>query len=81
MIRMMWQLLKTALVVRELIALGLFAEVRITRGAWGLENRLFVIHHGVQSVMSLRAAVGLCEAIRRDKRYDQGAKRVSSGRC
>lgn len=65
MIRTMWQLMRTARVVRELIALGLFAEVRIARGARGLESRLFVMHHGVHSIMSPNAAIGLCEAMRR----------------
>lgn len=63
--RLMWQLVKTALVIRELLSLGLFAEARITRGARGLESRLFVNHHGICSIMSPRAAVGLCDSMRR----------------
>lgn len=63
--RMMWQLLKTALVIRELISLGMFAEVRVTRGARGLESRLFVRHNGVLSIMNPGAAAALCAAVRR----------------
>ena len=63
--RMMWQLLKTALVVRELAMMGMFEEVRIIRTARGLESKLFVKHHGITSIMSRRAALGLCDAVRR----------------
>lgn len=70
MLRTMWQLMKTALVVRKLIVAGVFAEVRITRGARGLESRLFVEHHGVQSIMSPRAAVGLCAAMRKADEHE-----------
>lgn len=65
MLKIMWQLLRTAMVVRQLLALGLFAELRITRGARGLESRLFVEHHGVLSIMGLDAAKGLVEAMKR----------------
>ena len=65
--RMIWRLYRTARVVRELLRLGLFAEVRITRGARGLESRLFVNHHGIVSIMQPRAALGLCEAMRKMK--------------
>ena len=63
--KMMWQLLKTALVVRELVRAGMFAEVRITNGPDGLVSRLFVNHHGITSIMSRRAAAGLCDSMRR----------------
>lgn len=77
MLRMMWQLMKTALVIRELISLGMFAEVRVTRGTRGLNSQLFVNHHGICSIMSPRAAVGLCAAVRREMDGDEGAERVS----
>lgn len=66
MLKIMWQLLRTAIVVRQLLALGLFAELRITRGTRGLESRLFVEHHGVLSIMGLNSAKGLCEAMKKE---------------
>lgn len=63
--RTLWQLIKTALIVRELIVMGMFAEVRITHGPDGLTSRLFVNHHGITSIMSPRAAVGLCDSMRK----------------
>lgn len=75
--RLMWQLMKTALVIRELLSLGLFAEVRITRGARGLESRLFVLHHGRSQIISRRAAIKLCALIRKEREYES-AKRISA---
>lgn len=78
MLGTMWQLMKTALVVRELVLLGAFAEIRITRGAWGLESRLFVVHHGRSQIISRRAAIKLCALIRKEREYES-AKRISAG--
>lgn len=77
MISLAWQLMKTALVVRELVALGAFAEIRITQGAWGLESRLFVLHHGRSQIISRRAAIKLCALIRKEREYES-AKRISA---
>lgn len=79
MMRLAWQLLKTALIVRELVALGAFAEIRITRGAYGLESRLFVVHHGRSQIISRRAAVKLCALIRKEWEYED-AKRLPASR-
>lgn len=78
MFRIMWQLIRTAIVVRELVMLGAFAEIRITRGAYGLESRLFVLHHGRSQIISRRAAIKLCALIRKEREYES-AKRISAG--
>ena len=79
MLRTMWQLIRTALIVRELVMLGAFAEIRITRGAYGLESRLFVMHHGRSQIISRRAAIKLCALIRKEWEYED-AKRLPAGR-
>lgn len=79
MLRTMWQLIQTAVVVRELVTLGAFAEIRISRGAYGLESRLFVMHHGRSQIISRRAAVKLCALIRKEVEYE-AAKRLPAGR-
>ena len=60
-LRLVW----TALVVRELTRAGVFDEVRITMGEHGLESKLFVRHHGVLSIMGVRAALSLCASMQR----------------
>ena len=66
MLKTMWQLLRTAIIVRQLLALGLFAELRITRGARGLESQLFICHHGVLSIVGLNSARGFIETMKKE---------------
>lgn len=56
---------RTAKAVKELTELGMFREIRIRQGINGLESLLFVQHHGVTSIMSERAALGLAESVKR----------------
>ena len=65
MVRMMWQLWRTAKAVKALTALKMFREVRIRMGAHGIESALIVKHHGVVSEMSVTSALGLAEAQRK----------------
>ena len=62
MLRAMIQLIRTAAAVRELLAVGMFREVRVSVGTRGLESRLFVEYCGVQSIVGLNGARGLARA-------------------
>ena len=56
MLKVMIQLIRTAAVIRELLAVGMFREVRIGVGAQGLESRLFIEYCGIQRIATLTVA-------------------------